>query len=92
MQAWTSKFGKPPTVPEVVGYANVEVLAAALRSGATTGPAIKSYLESGKVITTPLASFRFSPSLHAGADTTGGYFEIAHWDVQTSQFELAQQG
>jgi branched-chain amino acid transport system substrate-binding protein len=92
VQAWTSKFGKPPTVPEVVGYANVEVLAAALRSGATTGPAIKSYLESGKTITTPLASFRFSPSLHAGADTTGGYFEMAHWDVQTSRFELAQQG
>jgi branched-chain amino acid transport system substrate-binding protein len=91
VEAWTKKFGKPPTVAQMVGVANVEVLVAALRSGATTGPAIKSYLESGKVISTPLASYRFSPKDHAGADTSG-YYTMARWNIQASRFELAGQG
>jgi branched-chain amino acid transport system substrate-binding protein len=85
LKAWTTKFGEPPTVAQAIGVANMDVLVAALKSGATTGPAIKSYLENGTTIHTPFVPYNFSADNHAGAKTEG-YYVMARWDSSSKAF------
>lgn len=88
LKSWSdSHGGTPPNIGEALGVTNVAVLVAALKSGATSGPAIKKFLESGKVISTPVAPYSFSTEKHAGAKTDG-YYVMARWDTATKAFVL----
>jgi branched-chain amino acid transport system substrate-binding protein len=87
VDSWIKKYGSTPNIGQALGVANVEVLAAALRSGAKTGPEIKRFLESGQTISTPVAPYSFSPTKHAGA-TTAGYYVMARWDAASRKFVL----